>query len=329
MKAQKAYNKEKLQTHKKWIIPLVLIAILVFVFIFYQIGKNQFSNSGDSNSVVYTFPEKFIIGVNYSYDFAPELILLLDSNKTIVSSSSNPSGTTTTDSAIYTFYLGSGVGFPPMGLILDINGVLNGIPTGKGGKFEVCVKDVGGKSACRTYIINTNYAEDDSNTNGGSNTNGFSRTGFSGTWEGTAIWIMNGLEGGFIPGCSIEVLERFNFTQNGNELKGTITTTVTKLISPCGEIFSSSTVGATGTIPIKTGTVTGTSSKFSDEGADYTTIVTENNTLSVKMITCHSPDPRCTGEIANAGYSAGGVANPNRYDTPTYWTSEFTAVRIR
>ncbi|MFH0831708.1 MAG: hypothetical protein V1886_02470 [archaeon] len=318
----KEFNLEKFRARRKWMLPLFFIMALIFVFVFYQIGKNQFSNSGDSNSNVWTFPEKFIIGVNYSYDFAPGLILLLNPNSTAVSSSSNPLSSNPdgiAGSAIYTFYLGSGAGFPPMGLILGIDGVLRGTPTGKGGKFEVCIKDAGGKSACRTYLINTNYAGDDSNTNV------FSGTGFPGTWEGTGIWIMNGPEHSFIPGCSIEVWEQFNFTQDGNELKGTIALTVTKLISACGEIFSSTTVGTTGTIPITTGTVTGTSAKFSASGYDYTAAVS-GNTLSLTLITCHSPDPRCTGEIANAGYTD-GIANPNYYETPHYWTSEFTAAR--
>ena len=72
------------------------------------------------------------------YDFAPKLIPLLE----------------TGSSAPYSFYLGSGVGFPPMGLKLDINGVLKGTPTGTGtSRFQVCVKDVGGRSACKTYSM--------------------------------------------------------------------------------------------------------------------------------------------------------------------------------
>lgn len=61
--------------------------------------------------------------------------------------------------AIYTYYLGSGVGFPPMGLILGIDGVLKGTPTAIGtSKFQVCVKDVGGRSTCRTYSLAVNPA---------------------------------------------------------------------------------------------------------------------------------------------------------------------------
>ncbi|MFH0805253.1 MAG: putative Ig domain-containing protein [Patescibacteria group bacterium] len=77
------------------------------------------------------------VGVPCSYEFS-ELIPLLGTN--------NSGGTD-----IYTFYLGSGVGFPPMGLILGIDGVLKGTPTAAGtSKFEVCVKDVGGRSKSKT-----------------------------------------------------------------------------------------------------------------------------------------------------------------------------------
>ncbi|MFH1971107.1 MAG: putative Ig domain-containing protein [Patescibacteria group bacterium] len=63
------------------------------------------------------------------------------------------------DTDIYTYYLGSGVGFPPMGLILGIDGVLKGTPTAEGtSKFQVCVKDVGGRSACETYSLTVNPA---------------------------------------------------------------------------------------------------------------------------------------------------------------------------
>lgn len=111
----------------------IFIALIVMVFSFYQALGIQFSDTG-----VYTFSEGVTVGRSMKYDFAPTLIPLLE----------------TGSSAPYSFYLGSGVGFPPMGLKLDMNGVLKGTPTGTGdSKFEVCVKDVGGRSACRTYSM--------------------------------------------------------------------------------------------------------------------------------------------------------------------------------
>src|ERR1035437_4301245 len=150
-------------------------------------------------------------------DFAPILIPLLPSEST---------------GGPYSFYLGSGVGFPPMGLKLDMNGVLKGTPTGTGdSKFQVCVKDVGGRSACRTYVMSvgpksTTASKTTSNTNSAStNSNVFSGTGFTGKWEGPEVAIMHGPEGAFYVGCKIEGLLQFNLTQNGNELRGTVTGT--------------------------------------------------------------------------------------------------------
>jgi hypothetical protein len=102
-----------------------------------QLNVNETPKEG-----VYKFEEGATVGKPFKYDFAPELIQKLD-----------PQGSP--DPAIYTFYLGSGVGLPPMGLFLDLqSGVLSGTPKGTNiSNFEVCVKDVGGRSACRTYTI--------------------------------------------------------------------------------------------------------------------------------------------------------------------------------
>lgn len=82
-------------------------------------------------------------GVPYSYDFSGEMIPLLKQQLNGA------------DPGIYTFYLGSGVGFPPTGLILGIDGVMSGTPAAEGErKFQVCVKDVGGTSVCRMYSLN-------------------------------------------------------------------------------------------------------------------------------------------------------------------------------
>ncbi len=58
-----------------------------------------------------------------------------------------------------------------MGLILGIDGVLKGTPTAKGSDFQVCVKDVSGKSACRIFRITVNSASDNSNRGSGGQNN--------------------------------------------------------------------------------------------------------------------------------------------------------------
>jgi hypothetical protein len=119
------------------------------------------SNVGQSN--VFEIQQKAIVGVPVAYDFSHELIPLL-----------GPGGCT--DPSICSFYLGSGVGFYPMGLTLGIDGVLSGTPKAAGtSRFEICVKDVGGRSACKTYSMNVKPASE----------NVLQGSEFLGRWEGT------------------------------------------------------------------------------------------------------------------------------------------------
>ena len=54
----------------------------------------------------------------------------------------------------YHFQLNTGGGFPPMGLILDINGRLSGTPTVEGtSNFGVCVVDTSGANKCYTFTM--------------------------------------------------------------------------------------------------------------------------------------------------------------------------------
>lgn len=54
----------------------------------------------------------------------------------------------------YHFQLESGVGFPPLGLILDVNGKLSGTPKIDGNStFSVCVVDTAGESVCAGTLM--------------------------------------------------------------------------------------------------------------------------------------------------------------------------------
>jgi len=126
---------------KSPVIPLVIVGAIAAVAILNEIGFITLPHLG--GNLAYEIHPPATIGVPCRYDFADALIPSLDPNYN-------------GDRSGYTFYLGSGVGFPPMGLILGVDGILKGTPTGKGGNFQVCVKDVGGRSVCRTYHLAMN-----------------------------------------------------------------------------------------------------------------------------------------------------------------------------
>jgi len=77
-------------------------------------------------------------GKPFWHDYSGELTALLGPN-----SSGGP----------YTFDLDTMGGFPPMGLILGPDGVLQGTPTGRDSTFRACVKDAGGNTACKVIEI--------------------------------------------------------------------------------------------------------------------------------------------------------------------------------
>lgn len=105
-------------------------------------------------SIKFTVPAQLpaaTLGVPYLYSFCkPDLTQTSDlCDKT----ATNPGG----GDAAYSFMLGSGTGFPPVGLSLKLNGLLTGTPTAEGEKtFEVCVKDLDGDQACATTSLTVN-----------------------------------------------------------------------------------------------------------------------------------------------------------------------------
>lgn len=129
---------------KNWLIP-VIVGFLLTPFIISWLNNTikaptNFENSKTSD--VYNI-EEATIGVPYTYD-------LSWISRVLEPKSSGP----------YTYYLGSGVGFQPMGLKLDpFSGVLSGAPKVAGtSNFEVCVKDVGGRSFCKEFNLDVNPA---------------------------------------------------------------------------------------------------------------------------------------------------------------------------
>jgi hypothetical protein len=94
-------------------------------------------------SIAFTVPNFLpaaTVGVPYGYSFA---------------NGTNPSG----GHPPYTFYLGTGVGFPPFGLVLDLNGLLSGTPSIEGSRtFQVCAKDLDGNQSCGMTQLTVNPA---------------------------------------------------------------------------------------------------------------------------------------------------------------------------
>lgn len=144
-------NQEKSQDSKKrkgaplWFIILFIIILVI------GIGYGFAHPNTYKKSLVLTF-DPVPAGAPLKYDFAPELIFLLNSQAT----------TTATSTVIqkgskksaYSFYLNSEIGSLPTGLKLGADGVLSGTPTeSEDSEFEICIKDVNGVSACRIYVM--------------------------------------------------------------------------------------------------------------------------------------------------------------------------------
>jgi hypothetical protein len=67
----------------------------------------------------------------------------------------NPSSMVSGGNPPYHFVLDSGVGFPPMGMSVDKDGILRGSPRGAGtSRFRVCAVDLSGSQSCQNVEIN-------------------------------------------------------------------------------------------------------------------------------------------------------------------------------
>jgi hypothetical protein len=91
------------------------------------------------------------VGQPFSYSFCkPDLIGNAALCGTLAADATNPSG----GQPPYHFQLGSGVGFPPSGITLSLNGVLSGTPSIAGtSTFAVCATDLAGQSVCNTVTM--------------------------------------------------------------------------------------------------------------------------------------------------------------------------------
>jgi len=121
-------------------VPLLLMMVL---FVSGCTGTTPDIAPASTTTIVFTVSEELPlanVGVPYSFSFTK---------------ATNPTG----GNPPYTFLLGSGVGFPPFGLTLNVDGTLSGIPTAVGARtFEVCVKDLSGNQACQMTSLTVEAA---------------------------------------------------------------------------------------------------------------------------------------------------------------------------
>ena len=121
----------------------VLLLLMIVLFISGCTGTTPGTAPASTTTIVFTAPEELPsanVGVPYSFSFATP---------------TNPTG----GNPPYSFVLGSGVGFPPFGLTLNVNGTLSGTPTAAGTQtFEVCVKDLSGNQASQMTSLTVEAA---------------------------------------------------------------------------------------------------------------------------------------------------------------------------
>lgn len=115
------------------------------------VPKNLPSKSGEQLTFRPTPLPSGAVGSPYAFSFCrPALNRTSDLCSAFDKQSTNPTG----GQPPYHFQLGSGVGFPPFGLSLNLNGLLTGMPTAAGTKqFQVCAVDQTGDSSCQTVSL--------------------------------------------------------------------------------------------------------------------------------------------------------------------------------
>jgi hypothetical protein len=120
-------------------------------------GGGPTAPTGSSNQSGLTFTTPNLGGVsagqvNSGYSFCRPPI---SGNDLCDATATNPTG----GQPPYHFELGTGGGFPPIGMRLNLNGTLTGTPTVAGvSNFVVCAVDLAGRSACDTVRFTVDAA---------------------------------------------------------------------------------------------------------------------------------------------------------------------------
>ena len=165
---EKAYNLSASSSCGDALARLALLVAIAVLFLalfgcasMQQAGGNQGANAGDGSQGAGSTDDKIVltgpgeipggkVGKPYEYSYCIPRPSGKSGQCGGFAQTSNPRG----GKGPYSFYLGSGTGFPPVGLSLNLNGILSGVPTAAGYReFEVCAKDIGGDYACENYSL--------------------------------------------------------------------------------------------------------------------------------------------------------------------------------
>ena len=118
----------------------------------------NFTSAPPAGPLVFTVPATLppaTVGVPYKYSFCVPEPATPTSACGPMPPTTNPTG----GSPPYHFQLGSGVGFPPMGISLGKDGQLTGTPTAAGtSTFQVCAIDLSANSVCQTVSLTVSAA---------------------------------------------------------------------------------------------------------------------------------------------------------------------------
>lgn len=159
--------------------------------------------------------------------------------------------------------------------------------------------------------------------------------GMAGSWKGTATELLKGPAEWIPNGCTVEHAITLDIVQEGDAISGTTTSTLEK-ITDCSGAVPDSWIGTRTMGPIN-GTVSGSSAVFSTQNettisaVDFTATFADGS-MSGNLLSCHSPDVRCTCSAPDkrcpGGVDAKGSPVVGMLETDSWWAGNFTLARV-